>query len=283
MTPPETLSYRDKENQKWRVRVISNQFPALSPEGNTARKLNDDFFISMDGMGIHEVVIETPEHNKALALQEKSGVVDILHAYRERYNAMIRVPFVKLVIIYKNYGPMAGTTLEHSHSQLVATPVIPKQLRTQHKVAARYYGSTGSYLYADMVSHEIKSGKRIVMETGSFVAFHPFASHSAFETWIVPKVNQSSFGDISTNDLEDLAHILRIILLKLHRGLNNPDFNYVINSAPAGDEDKNCFRWHMRIIPRLIELSGFEIGSGINMNAVVPEETAKFMREMKVG
>jgi UDPglucose--hexose-1-phosphate uridylyltransferase len=282
MTPPETLSYRDQENQRWRVRAISNQFPALKPEGSTIRKVEEGFFMSMDGVGIHEVVVETPEHNRVLALQSESGVAEVLHAYQERYNAMIQMPFVKLVIIYKNCGLMAGTTLEHSHSQLVATPVVPKHMRIQHEVAARYYDNNGRCLYCDMVGHEISIGKRIVMETESFVAFHPFASHSPFETWIVPRTNQASFGNVPIKDLEDLAHVLRIILLKLYRGLNDPDFNYVINSAPAGDENKDYYLWHIRIIPRLIELTGFEIGSGINMNSVVPEETAKFMRELKV-
>jgi UDPglucose--hexose-1-phosphate uridylyltransferase len=132
------------------------------------------------------------------------------------------------------------------------------------------------------VGNELRIGKRVVMETERFVVFHPFASHQPFETWVVPKVHQASFGNASAEGLEDLAHVLRITLLKLYRGLNNPDFNYVIDTAPAGDENKDFYLWHLRIIPRLTEMAGFEIGSGICINTALPEATSQFMRELKV-
>ncbi|MBA7610619.1 hypothetical protein ES703_17831 [subsurface metagenome] len=152
----------------------------------------------------------------------------------------------------------------------------------QCEVAIRYYDDTGRCLYSDLVGHELRIGKRVVMETERFVVFHPFASHQPFETWIVPKAHQACFGNASAEDLEDLAHVLRITLLKLYRGLNNPDFNYVIDTAPAGDENKDYYLWHLRIIPRLTEVAGFEIGSGIYINTALPEETAHFVWELKV-
>jgi UDPglucose--hexose-1-phosphate uridylyltransferase len=152
----------------------------------------------------------------------------------------------------------------------------------KYEVAIRHYDNTGRCLYDDLVERELKIGRRVVKETEKFVVFHPFASHQPFETWVVPKTHQASFGNASTEDLANLAHVLRIVLLKLYRGLNNPDFNYVIDSAPVGDENKNYYLWHLRIIPRLTEVAGFEIGSGININTALPEETAKFIRELKV-
>jgi UDPglucose--hexose-1-phosphate uridylyltransferase len=282
MTPPETLSYRHQETQGWQVRAFVNQFPALAPEGSTTRREEECFFLDMDGVGVHEVVVETPAHNKLLALMEDSRVADVLLAYQERYNALSRMPFVKLIIIFKNHGPAAGTSLEHPHSQLVATPVVPRHTRMRHEVAVRYYDDTGRCLYSDLVGHELKIAKRVVMETDRFVVFHPFASHSPFETWIVPKMYQASFGNASKEDLRNLARALRITLLKLYRGLNNPDFNYVIDTAPIGDENKDYYVWHLRIIPRLTEVAGFEIGTGIYINTALPEETAQFMRELKV-
>jgi len=282
MTPPEILSYRDHETQSWRVRAFANKFPALAPEGSTMRREEEGFFLGMDGIGVHEVIVETPVHNKPLALMEDSGVADVLFAYQERCNAISRMPFVKLIIIFKNHGPSAGTSLEHPHSQLVATPVVPRHIRMQCEVAIRYYDDTGRCLYSDLVGHELRIGKRVVMETERFVVFHPFASHQPFETWIVPKAHQACFGNASAEDLEDLAHVLRITLLKLYRGLNNPDFNYVIDTAPAGDENKDYYLWHLRIIPRLTEVAGFEIGSGIYINTALPEETAHFVWELKV-
>jgi len=281
-TPPEVLLYQGKKAQGWRVRTFANQFAALRPEGSTARREEEGFFLDMDGIGVHEVLVETPVHNKPLALMEDSGVEDVLRAYQERYNALSRMAFVKLVIIFKNQGPSAGTSLEHSHSQLVATPVVPKHIRMKYEVAIRYYDNTGRCLYSDLVDHELRTGKRVVMETEKFVVFHPFASHQPFETWIVPRIHQACFGNASAEDLANLARVLRITLLKLYRGLNNPDFNYVIDTAPVGDENKNYYLWHLRIIPRLTEVAGFEIGSGININTALPEETAQFMREQKV-
>jgi UDPglucose--hexose-1-phosphate uridylyltransferase len=280
-TPPEVLSYRGEETQGWRVRAFANRFAALKPEGSTMRREEEGFFLDMDGIGVHEVIVETPVHNKHLALMEDSGVEDVLRAYQERHNALRRMPFVKLVIIFKNQGLSAGTSLEHPHSQLVATPVVPKHIRMKYEVAIRHYDNTGRCLYADLVDHELRTGKRVVMETGKFVAFHPFASHQPFETWIVPKRHQACFGNASAEDLENLAHVLRIMLLKMYRGLNNPDFNYVIDTAPVGDENKNYYLWHLRIIPRLTQVAGFEIGSGVNINTALPEETAPFMREQK--
>ncbi len=282
MTPPATLSYQKLDKSGWRLRVISNQFPALKPEGNTTRKIECGLFMSLDGVGIHEVVIEAPEHNKTIAMQNNTGIIDLLSAYRERYLSVSQMPFVKLVMIYKNYGEMAGTTLEHSHSQLLATSIMPKHMRIQYEIAARYYDNTGQNLYTDIIKRELESGKRLIMETKSFVAFHPFASHSSFETWIVPKSPQSSFGNITTTDIEELAPVLKTILRKLSSGLGNPDFNYVIDSAPVDDENKDYYLWHIRIFPRLIEQVGFELGSGINLNTALPEETAKFMRELKI-
>jgi UDPglucose--hexose-1-phosphate uridylyltransferase len=281
-TPPESYALWDKGNKKWLIRVFCNRFPALMPQGSMERRQEDNFFLEMDGIGVHEVIVETPQHNQPLALTNDRGMADILLTYQKRYIAFSEMPFTKLIIIFKNQGPSAGTSLEHPHSQLVATPVVPKHTRIRHEIAAQYYDDIGRSLYSDIVAHELEIGKRIVIATEKFVVFHPFASHSPFETWIVPRTYQAGFGSVSPEDLNSLAHVLRITLLKLYRGLNNPDFNFIIDTAPIGDENKDYYLWHIRIIPRLIEMIGFEIGTGININTALPEETAQFMRELKV-
>jgi UDPglucose--hexose-1-phosphate uridylyltransferase len=282
MTPHETLLYQQQDGNGWQVRAFANKFAALNPNGKTARNIKEGFFTEMSGVGIHEVIVETPLHNKSLAFMEESEALSVLNAYHERYQKLSQQPFAKLIIIFKNHGAAAGTSLEHSHSQLVVTPVVPKHIRMRHEVAIHYYDNYGRCLYSDLMEHELKSGKRIVMETEEFLAFHPFASQRPFETWIVPKKHQASFGNVSLGDLGNLAHVLRLILLKLYRGLNDPDFNYVIDTAPVGDENEPYYMWHMRIIPRLTELAGFEIGSGIYINTAVPEQTAQFMRNLDV-
>jgi len=282
MTPPQTLLYQKQDGNGWQVRAFANKFAALSPGGRTTRNMKEGFFTEMKGVGVHEVIVETPLHNRSLALMGEGEILKVLNAYQERYNKLSRQQFAKLVIIFKNHGILAGTSLEHPHSQMVVTPVVPKHIRLRHEVAIRYYDKNGRCLYSDLVRHELKSGKRIVMDTENFVAFHPFASQRPFETWILPKKRQASFGSVSDEDLGNLAHILRINLVKLYRGLNDPDFNYVIDTAPVGDENEPYYMWHMRIIPRLTEVAGFEIGSGMYINTAVPEERAQFMRNLDI-
>ncbi len=282
MAPSPVLSFTDAKSGDWRVRVFPNRFPALTGTGTATRREEDSFFIGMDGIGVHEVVVETPAHNKQFALMEEAEIKHILRAYHDRYNALSRLPHVSLVIIFKNHGPSAGTSLRHPHSQIVATPIVPRHIRMQYEVAVRYYDDTGRCLHSDLASHELRIGKRILLDTERFVVFHPFASHRSFETWIVPKSHHGSFGDASDEDLDSLAAVLKGTLLKLYRGLNDPDFNYVIDTAPVGDENKNYYLWHMRIIPRLSEMAGFEIGTGIYINTALPEETAQFMRDLQI-
>jgi UDPglucose--hexose-1-phosphate uridylyltransferase len=282
MTPPPTLVYRQQYGDGWQVRTFANNFPALTPSGKTTRNIKEGFFAEITGVGVHEVIVETPLHNKSLALMTDSEILNVIHAYHERYNVLSQLSFAKLVIIFKNHGPAAGTSLEHSHSQLVVTPVVPRHVRLRHEVAIRYYDKNGRCLYSDLAEHELKSGRRVVMDTGKFVVFHPFASQRPFETWILPKKHQACFGNVTPEGLEGLAHVLRVTLLKLYQGLNDPDFNYVIDTAPIGDENEPYYMWHMRIIPRLTEVAGFEIGSGVYINTAVPEETAQFIRNLNV-
>jgi UDPglucose--hexose-1-phosphate uridylyltransferase len=282
MTSSAVLAYPDSNTGAWQIRVVTNRFPAVTPEGSTSRQIEHGFFLSMEGTGCHEVLIETPVHNKPLALMNDTEVAWVLRAYRQRYDAMAQMPFVKSIIIFKNHGPGAGTSLEHPHSQLVATAIVPRHMRMQYEVAISYYDDNGRCLYSDLMVRELAAGTRIVMETERFVVFHPFASHRPFETWIMPKANQASFNQASSEDIQQLAQVLRITLLKLYRGLNNPDFNFVIDSAPIGEEQADFYQWHMRIIPRIGEAAGFEIGSGIFINTALPEETARFVRDFKI-
>ncbi len=281
-TPAETLSYLNERTGNWQVRAFANRYSALTPEGSRERRKEGKLFASMDGVGIHEVIVEGPIHNRVLALMEDEEVEAVLHAYRERYNVLIKLPFVQLVLIFKNHGSSAGTSLEHPHSQLIATPLVPHYIRMQCNVATRYYDETCRCLLADITAEELSQAKRMVMETNKFVVFHPFASHTPFETWIMPKRYEASFGNSNDEELKDLSHTLRITLLKLYKGLNNPDFNYIISTVPKGDEDNGYFLWHLRIIPRLTEVAGFEIGSGIHINTTLPEETASFIRGLAV-
>jgi len=281
MTRPAVLSYTNPDTGSWQVRVVTNLYPAVTPNG-ASRRVERGFFLIADGSGHHEVIIETPVHNKPLALMTDAEIATVLKAYQQRYNTMTQTPYIKSIIIFKNHGPEAGTSLEHPHSQLVATTIVPRHMRMQYEVAIGYYDDNGRSLYSAMTNRELASGSRIVLDTKRCIVFHPFASHRPFETWIMPTDCQASFGQACEDDFPYLAQVLRTTLLKLYQGLDNPDFNMVIDSAPVGEEHAEIYQWHIRIIPRITQTAGFEIGSGIYINTTLPEATAKFMRELKV-
>jgi len=281
LTPHESLAYRSggpADSAGWWVRVVPNRFPALSSDGSLQRQ-ELGFFRMMDGVGVHEVVIESPLHNRILPLMEDRQVEEILLAYRERYLALREDRTIKLIIIFKNHGEGAGTSLEHTHSQIVATAVVPSDVRRRLDEAARHYDDHGTCVYCDSVREELAFGKRIVMDTERFVVLQSFAPRYPFETWIIPKEHQASFGLISMEDSKKLARVLKDTLLRLYSKLNDPDYNYVIRTAPVRDEQEDYYHWHLQIIPRLTTLAGFEMGSGMYINVCLPEETARYLRE----
>lgn len=280
LTPPEIFVLRKNESSPWSVRVVSNKFAALVPGGTIEHRQVGSIYREMEGVGAHEVIIETPEHDQTLALMEESQIFDVLKVYQRRYLALRAEAWAKLILIFRNHGESAGTSLAHPHSQLIATPVVPKDIRRRYEVATVYYDDTNRCLYCDIVENERKLGERLLLETERFVVFHPFASRSPFETWIAPKRHQPSFGQVPEDDVAELARVLKRTLLSLHKGLSDPDYNYVIHSAPVEDEPKSYYLWHMQIIPRLTKVAGFELGSGMSINTALPEETAKFIREV---
>jgi UDPglucose--hexose-1-phosphate uridylyltransferase len=243
------------------------------------RKEEKGFFRMMDGVGIHEVVIGSPIHNQSFPLMEDRQTEEVLLAYRERYLALREDPRIKLIIIFKNHGQAAGTSLEHTHSQITGTAVVPSNIRKKLEEAARYYDDHGRCVYCDLIQEELHFRNRIIMDAEKFVVLHPFASRFPFETWIVPKEHQASFGLISMDDSKRFARVLKTTLLKLYTKLNDPNYNYVIHTAPVKDEQEDYYHWHLQIIPRLTTPAGFEMGSGIYINVSFPEETAQFLRE----
>lgn len=266
---------------KWRIRVVPNRFAALTPVGDTTRE-EVKLFRKSQGYGRHEVVIETPLHNTCIALMPDERVEELIRAYKNRYHELKKDPNIKVIIIFKNHGEAAGTSLAHPHTQIVASPIVPPFIRRRYEIATQHFDNTGRCLYCDILYDEVEAGERVVEETEYFVALHPFASHYPFETWIMPKLHSSSFGKIVDMEIKDLAGILKTVLLKIHRCLENPDFNLIIHTTPVDDEHKTYYLWHIQIIPRLTLVAGFELGSGIFINTALPEETAAFMREFKI-
>jgi UDPglucose--hexose-1-phosphate uridylyltransferase len=283
MTPPETMAYRHggtANGPGWWVRAFPNKFSALVPEGSLTRKEAEGFFRTMDGVGQHEVIVESPRHNLCIPLMEDKQVEEVILAYRERYLILREDPRFKVIIIFKNHGSKAGTSLEHPHSQLVAAPIVPLSIRYRIEKAYTHYDDEGTCVYCDILREGLKVRTRLVLETDRFAAFHPFASRAPFETWIIPKRHNASFGSITMDEAKEFAYVLRKTLGKMYRGLNNPDYNYIIHTAPIKDEQEEYFHWHLQILPRLLTPAGFELGTGMFINTALPEETAAFIRDI---
>jgi UDPglucose--hexose-1-phosphate uridylyltransferase len=279
-TPDEVFRLPSSNQETaWQVRVVPNRFTALTIPGNLRRREEGPLFRKMDGLGVNEVIIETPSHNTPMALMTREQVEKVLIAYQQRYNALKKNRQLKFITIFKNYGWASGTSLIHPHSQLVATPFAATYYRRKFDVAVEHYDDIGRCLYCDLVAEELRRGERIVAETGEFIVLHPYASHVPYETWIIPKTHCASFGLFPETHLAELSAVLKNTLLCLYQGLDNPAFNYMFDTSTTEDEDDPYYHWHIRIVPRLTTIAGFEMGSGMYITTAVPEDTARVIKQ----
>jgi UDPglucose--hexose-1-phosphate uridylyltransferase len=274
-TPPEIL--REPAGPDWRVRVVPNMYAALSGDGSIGRS-GEALHREMPGVGSHEVVIESPHHDGRIDEMDEAQVALVLRTWRERYRALIKEHHVRAVVVFKNFGPLAGTSLIHTHSQIVATPVYLPRLLRRLDVATRYFDENGVCVYDDVVASEREAGDRVVEESGSFMAIEPWASNSPFETWILPTFHEGSFGEIDDGQAMDLARILIRTLAAVRKACGDPDFNLVMYSATNGSETDRAFHWHLKLVPKLSTPAGFEIGSAMGINVVPPEDAAARLR-----
>lgn len=266
----------------WTVRVVKNKYPALSSLGERVRKIQG-IYRSISGVGIHEVAIEHRRHDAIIALLSVADVANILQVYRQRYREIRKDPRIESIIIFKNHGQEAGTSLEHPHSQITATPVVPSQVRIRVEEAIRFFDDTGDCIYCRTLVEELEADERIIFQSEYFVAFIPYAALSPFHIWIFPRRHTSSFDDITDAEIFDLADTLKNVLAKLYYGLNNPDYNYSIRSIPTSALQTAYFHWYIAIIPRLSKAAGFELGSGMYINTALPEDSAKYLRNVQVS
>jgi len=279
MTPPATLVFEDDSG--WQVRVVGNKFSVFSPEGTTERRVNG-IHRSMTGVGIHEVIIERPEHNTIIPQLSDAQMELVMRAYRSRYRALIKDPRVEMIILFKNYGEGAGCSLAHPHSQIIAMPIVPTHIRYRIEEPRRYYDDFGCCVFCHMAKIEKSEGTRMVSENQHFVAFCPYACGAPYEVWIIPKRHISSFGNTNDEELGSLGKILKDVISRIYYGLSDPDYNYVIRSVPKDEGDALALHWYIKIMPRLTKQAGFELGSGMYVNVTLPEENAKFLRELKL-
>jgi UDPglucose--hexose-1-phosphate uridylyltransferase len=282
MTPPELLAYRDDASQAntpgWTLRVVPNKFPAVISKGIVNLQA-EGIYQSLDGLGAHEVIIETPQHEVSMARLSDSQFLHILRAYRERALAVGQDKRLRHVLIFKNQGAGAGTTLEHTHSQLLALPIVPQIINEELAGAREYYEREKQCIFCHLIQQESEERARVVAESEDFIVICPFAPRVAFEIWLLPKRHAPRFEHATELEHAGLAFALRQTLVQLKRALDDPPLNYIIHSNQLDEIGNDFYHWHIEILPRLTQLAGFEWGSGYYINSVAPEDAVRVLRE----
>src|SRR5919106_1689290 len=286
-TPPEVYAVGEPGRRAnapgWTLRVVPNKFPALRVEGDLDRA-GDGVYDRMNGIGAHEVVIDTPDHAATLATLAPARVLDVLRAFQARINDLRNDVRLRYVLVFKNHGEAAGATIEHSHSQLIALPVVPKEVVEELEGMRAYYAYKERCLLCDIVRQETGEGARVVVEDAFTVVMEPFAPRFPFETWIVPKRHEAAYEGTTREGLDSLARLLSETLRRIDKVLATPPYNFVLHTFPLRGSavDPASYHWHFEVIPKLTKVGGFEWGSDFFINPTPPEEAATFLREAKI-
>ena len=285
LTPKEILAYRPQGGEPnspgWTVRVVPNKFPALQVEGDLGRE-GIGLYDRMNGIGAHEVIIETPEHKDTLAEMPSKRIEDVLWAYRDRMVDLKKDLRFRYILVFKNHGVAAGATLEHTHSQLIALPVIPGSVTAEIEGCRAHFQQRERCIYCDILRQELGDGDRLVAENPEFVCITPFAPRFPFEMWILPKRHSAYFEDSQKTHFELLAPILSESLRRMDRVLSRPAFNFILHTSPLHEKTNEFYHWHIEVIPKLTQVAGFEWGTGFYINPVTPEDSAKSLREASI-
>jgi UDPglucose--hexose-1-phosphate uridylyltransferase len=279
----QTPTYEVKGKNGWKLRVVPNIYAAVSrpeqiPSDALPRMRVAKMHLLANGYGAAEVVIESPEHNDNLAFMPQADVYEIIKAYKERFNALSADHNIAMVNIFKNFGVTAGASLEHPHSQIIATHVLSTRITNNLAYARRAFNTYGTCVFCDLVKREIEMENRLVAINKHFAAICPFASKYPYEVRIYPLKHSALFGTISEEEMASLAEILQIVLAKISLLLNNPDYNYYVKTVPNSDGDVRYYHWHIAVTPRLTRPAGFELGTGIYINTTPPEQAAEHLR-----
>jgi UDPglucose--hexose-1-phosphate uridylyltransferase len=285
LTPHEVLAYRQNGSAPntpgWELRVVPNKFPALQVEGTLDRE-PDGMFDRMNGIGAHEVIIETPHHDRSLAVMSEPEIERVLWAYRERILDLKRDGRLRYILVFKNHGAAAGATLEHTHSQLIALPIVPDFLRQELSGARRHFEVKERCVFCDVVHEDLLDGRRIIQENADIVALAPYAPRFAFETWLLPRRHGARFEEAPRHEYESLARMLKAVLQRMDRALETPPYNLIVHTSPFSEDTGDFYHWHVEIMPKLTRVAGFEWGTGFYLNPTSPEEAAQALRVAKI-
>jgi UDPglucose--hexose-1-phosphate uridylyltransferase len=294
-TPPEISALRNNGSRPdapgWSVRVIPNKFPALMIEGGLDRK-GMGIYDRMRGVGAHEVIVESPDHNLSLADMPLEQFTDVVTYYRERHADLLRDPRFKYILLFKNHGSTAGASLAHPHTQIIATPVTPRTVAVELDSARAHHNVKERCLFCDVIDQEIDEGRRVVYLDDQYIAFTPYASRFPFEIMLAPRRHRHRLVDIDAAETVGLARALKDVLTRLKRALRDPPYNFMFHTAPNTETTHKRahywqslafdYHWHIEILPRLTKVAGFEWGTGFYINPTAPEEAARFLKEIEL-
>ncbi len=280
-TPPEITSIREPgsapNSPGWRVRVVSNKYPVLEIEGDLNKRARG-IYDTMNGIGAHEVFIETPDHYSTISKLSRQNVIELIWMYRERMVDLERDGRFKFILIFRNAGQDAGASLSHPHSQLIATPSVPKRISEEINGTHTYFEFKDRCVFCDMIDEEKYYKQRVVVENEHFISFAPFASRFPFEMWLLPKKHSAKFSELENARIADMADCFQESIKRLDSALEYPPYNYIIHTAPCNTDKDYFYHWHMEIIPRLTHVAGFEWGTGFYINPTPPEQAAEILR-----
>ena len=284
-TPPQIIATLQSSSQShgasWATRVVPNRFPALQREGEL-EKNGVGIYDRMNGIGAHEVVIEHPDHEKQMTDITEQELEKVILTYRDRCIDLAKDKRFKYLLIFKNHGFSAGASLGHSHSQLIALPVVPKNVKEEINGAEQYMEYRERCVFCDIILQERKDGVRLLDENRYFVSFCPFFPRFPFETWILPKEHQADFNETHQEEIIHLARLLRSALVRMKKRLHDPSYNFMLHTAPLDGSGADAYHWHLEIIPKLTRVAGFEWGSGFYINPIPPEDAARWLKEVTV-
>lgn len=289
-TPPEIAAIRPPDSKPnrpgWRVRTIPDRKAVLRIEGKLDRR-GEGLYDMMNGIGAHEIIIESPDHHARFSDFSRAQLAEIVWMYRERQRDLLQDKRFRYIQLCRNYGARAGARLPHPHSLCIALPVVPRWVREELARASEYWQMKERCVFCDIVAQE-QSGERLVYENADFCVIEPFAARVPYETWVFPREHRARFHEMGDDQIATLADALRRVSLALERRFGNPAYNLIFHSAPTTSprhladgkmQMADYYHWHIEIVPRMHEVSGFEYGTGIYINPLLPERAAAQLRE----
>ncbi len=278
MTPAASLELTDEARAKWSIRAFPNRYAVLTPNPEAPSAQSDDRLVRLPARGVHEVIVESPLHNRFPDRRTPEEFVGLIRAYQLRSAAAMALPGVAYALVFKNHGAGAGTSLVHPHSQIIATPVLPARAERTAQRADEHWRDTGRCLTCEVADGELTSGNRVVLTTDNFAVVEPFAAGQPAETWIMPIAHATPFVTMEIETINEFAGVLQTTLRLVSECFGDPDYNYALHQEPPDETACRCQHWYLQVLPRLKEPAGFELGSGMAINTLSPEVAAERMR-----